>query len=362
MLPSWRVKAPSKPARARSATTYALYAVLALLGLYLVYSYRALPPPLTYRRTTSPLLVAASSFLPAPDSRPAHLPAPLAPRRPGMVVPNAVHYVYGLKPVELGKGEPLPYYAYLAMRSALLNLQPEKIYFHYQHLPTGPWWRLIEPHLTLVRTDVPDMVMGRPLAHFAHKADVVRLLAMKHSGGVYLDIDVFVTKSFDDLYYFPTTMGMEAATESYRSALDPTGLCNAVIISAPNAPFIDRWLLSYESFEEGNWAGHSVEKPWELARQNPDEVQVLGPRAFFWPMWYGEEIQYTHERDDWDFYGSGQYAYHAWESLAMHYLAELSPTAIFATDTSFHRLVRPFVGPDDERVFRELAAGAPADD
>jgi len=46
-----------------------------------------------------------------------------------MVVPNAVHYVYGLKPVKEGEQpEELPYYAYLAIRSALINLQPEKMF------------------------------------------------------------------------------------------------------------------------------------------------------------------------------------------------------------------------------------------
>jgi hypothetical protein len=63
---------------------------------------------------------------------------------------------------------------------------------HYQHLPTGPWWKLLEPKLTLVKTVVPDAIFGKQLDHFAHKADVIRLLAMKHSGGVYLDIDIFV--------------------------------------------------------------------------------------------------------------------------------------------------------------------------
>jgi len=63
---------------------------------------------------------------------------------------------------------------------------------HYEHLPTGPWWDLLEPQLTLMRTVVPDTYLGRPLKHFAHKADVLRLLAMKYSGGIYLDIDMFV--------------------------------------------------------------------------------------------------------------------------------------------------------------------------
>lgn len=57
------------------------------------------------------------------------LPPPLKPKVFGMKVPNAVHYVYGLKPVPAGETAPhLPYYAYLGMRSALINLRPEKIY------------------------------------------------------------------------------------------------------------------------------------------------------------------------------------------------------------------------------------------
>lgn len=67
---------------------------------------------------------------------------------------------------------------------------------------------------------------------------------MKYSGGIYLDIDIYVyvskpliygenngwwkktsTKPFDDLLYYPTTLGMEASPDSRRSALDPEGLC-----------------------------------------------------------------------------------------------------------------------------------------
>jgi hypothetical protein len=39
-------------------------------------------------------------------------------------------------------------------------------------------------------------------------------------------------------------------------------LQNAVIISAPDSRFIDRWLESYQTYEEGNWAHHSVVVPW----------------------------------------------------------------------------------------------------
>nr|KIR84900.1 hypothetical protein I308_04649 [Cryptococcus tetragattii IND107] len=153
-------------------------------------------PPGKY--TSSPFLVKPSDFIdPPPPDRPSYIPEPVQPKKRGMLVPDAVHYVYGLKPVPEGqRGEELPYYAYLAMRSALINLSPKAIYFHYEHLPTGPWWDLIRPHLTLIKTQVPDSIYGRPLKHFAHKADVLRLLAMKYSGGIYLDIDIYVYVSF----------------------------------------------------------------------------------------------------------------------------------------------------------------------
>lgn len=56
-------------------------------------------------------------------------PAPLKSRGSRQRVPKVVHYVFGLKPVKKGE-EPdeLPYYAYLAMRSALINIKPEKVY------------------------------------------------------------------------------------------------------------------------------------------------------------------------------------------------------------------------------------------
>lgn len=103
-------------------------------------------------------------------------------------------------------------------------------------------------------------------------------------------------------------MGMEASPDSRRTALDPTGLCNAVIIAEPKAPFIDHWMRTYVTFDEDDWAGHSVEMPWKLARLYPRDIQVLNTTAFFWPHWNGENVRDLHERNDYDFIASGQYA------------------------------------------------------
>lgn len=65
----------------------------------------------------------------------------------------------------------------------------------------------------------------------------------------------------------------------------PSGLCNAVIVARPFAPFIMRWIESYRTFDKGLWATHSVAKPWDLARQHPNEITVLNHKAFFYPLW-----------------------------------------------------------------------------
>lgn len=63
---------------------------------------------------------------------------------------------------------------------------------HYHFEPEGPWWDAIRPHLTLQKVDIPTEIFGKEIDGFAHAADVVRLYAMQQSGGIYLDIDVFM--------------------------------------------------------------------------------------------------------------------------------------------------------------------------
>jgi len=37
-------------------------------------------------------------------------------------------------------------------------------------------------------------------------------------------------------------------------------------------------------------------------------VQVLNPTAFFSPLWKPEEVALVHEKDEYDYHGTGQYA------------------------------------------------------
>lgn len=94
----------------------------------------------------------------------------------------------------------MPYYTYLAIRSALVHLKPDEVHLyvrfcqvnlgrkkrtddddddddgyggsHYKYKPRGPFWDLLEPSLTLLETPAPEEIYGRKLDHFAHKSDV----------------------------------------------------------------------------------------------------------------------------------------------------------------------------------------------
>jgi len=59
-------------------------------------------------------------------------------------------------------------------------------------MPKGPWWDALLPHITLHQVPYPETIFGRPVGNYAHAADVIRMYAMQHTGGIYLDIDVFM--------------------------------------------------------------------------------------------------------------------------------------------------------------------------
>ncbi|KZT51932.1 glycosyltransferase family 32 protein [Calocera cornea HHB12733] len=289
------------------------------------------------------------------------IPAPYYPN----VVPPIVHYV-----MSMGEGDPRPlqYFQYLAIRSALKNLRPRLVLIHHRPgaAPHGPWWDLLAPYVTLSPITPPEEVFGIPVIHYAHKADVVRMQVMLQLGGVYLDQDTFVIRSFDDagLFTEPTVLGMEADPYAEKMEWEPGGLCNAIIVAKPGASFLQRWFATYRTFNESGheWAEHSVAMPWELALTYPQEVTVLNSRAMFYPLWSKSDVKRVHEPSStglrgggWDFSASRQLAYHAWESVSLPYLERLTPTSVARGASSFARMAQAFMGPEDRRIERQLA-------
>ena len=73
---------------------------------------------------------------------------------------------------------------------------------------------------------------------YAFVSDVARLYALKHHGGIYLDTDVLVYKSFTPLLDYGAFVGFEGSKHS------PVGTC--VIGTVANGEWISKQLSDYE--------------------------------------------------------------------------------------------------------------------
>lgn len=113
----------------------------------------------------------------------------------GHRIPKIVHFVYGLRDPE----PTLDLIHYLAIKSAHDVLKPEKIMFHYHHLPVGDNFERARPMLTLNKVPLIQKVFDRPVSHYAHRADVVRLEVLEKYGGIYVDLDLISLKPVDHL-------------------------------------------------------------------------------------------------------------------------------------------------------------------
>jgi hypothetical protein len=252
-------------------------------------------------------------------------------------IPKILHYTFGLAS-DFG-GQPWSLVHHVCLKSATERIRPEQVFFYYEHEPVGPWWDLSRNLVTAVEITAPREIFGRPLAHVAHRSDVVRLQKLIEYGGIYLDADVFVQRNFDPLLNFSTVLGTEGEGAE-------AGMANAVILAEPDAPFLRRWLETYRSFR-GNgrheyWNEHSVRLPAVLAKTYPSEITVLPHDAFFWPLCKTEHLQ-------WIFNSTrpipmpGTFANHLWESHSWKFLANLTPRQVRRKDSNFHSWARPLL-------------------
>jgi hypothetical protein len=269
----------------------------------------------------------------------------LWPRLCLQLIPKSLHYCFGMTP-DFG-GKPWGLVHHVCLRSAAERIRPKDIFFYCEYEPTGPWWELTRPMVTLKKIRAPREIFGNPLIHPAHRTDLIRLEKLFSEGGVYLDADVFVHRSFDELLKHATVLGEQRVGEEI------TGLCNAVIVAEKGAPFLARWISEFRSFRskghDAFWDEHAVKVPHKLSKEFPCEVTTLPYKSFFWPTFIeGDLARIFGSPDPLDL--SDAYATHLWESPAWErYLQYLTPGRVRKVDSNFHRWARPLVEalPDD---------------
>lgn len=274
------------------------------------------------------------------------------------MIPNILHFVFGMAP-DFG-GKPFSLVHYLSVRSAVDLNKPSAAFFHYQYEPEGEWWEKAKPLLTLNKIMAPDSFMGRPLFHVAHKADVVRLQVLKETGGIYLDLDTICIKPLTGLLHYSFAIGQELKAayvpKNWRQRLKvklglirynntATGLCNAVLISEKNSGFVTLWLNEYKSFRSKGrdkfWNEHSVQVPERLAALHPEMITQLNPYAFHYPLYDNAGLKSMFEEVR-EF--PKAYLHHLWESFSWgDYLSKLTIEGIKNNDTTYNLIAQRFL-------------------
>lgn len=258
---------------------------------------------------------------------------------PGLVsakVPRIVHFIFGLAP-DFG-GKPFNIMHYIAVRSVAERFKPDEIRFHYRHEPDNEFYRRIRPLLTLCPVADPEHYKGQYIEHFAHRADVIRLSALRETGGIYLDLDTITVTDLEPLLRHSFTIGLQGRRPTQ-------GLCNAVIAAAPGDPFLADWFSRYDNFDAKEWDRFSVKLPYLMWRSGKHSINVEPYDRFHWPLWdeHGLKLMFeqTHR------FGNA-FLHHLWESRSYpRYFANESFSdavrRVKGMRNSYSLLARPFL-------------------
>lgn len=266
------------------------------------------------------------------------------------MIPDIFHFVYGFRP----QTEPFPLIHFLAIRSCLEVNRPQQVMVHCAERPWGPWWDRLDGDITVVdatpatEVDTHHYDARVPeIYRYAHHADFVRLDVLIDHGGIYADIDtVFIRRFPDELRAHPFVAGRESDLNGEAS------VGNAVLAAEPGAAFTQRWRGAMADALDG-WSDHSTILPARLAAVYPTEVH-LEPAVTFYPFNHRPldllrllqvdepvppEAISTHlwEHLWWDEWRTDYSTFHA---------GLVTPQNIREVDTTFFRLVRPFL-PED---------------
>ena len=235
-----------------------------------------------------------------------------------MVIPNIVHYNWYAK-----KTVTFQFHRMLAILSAHKHVQPDAILFHTNNPPSGKYWEMLT-NLTgfkVIKRAPPKI---KKLKHDTDYSDLDRLLLLREYGGIYLDMDVMVTKSFDDLRQYPCTVGLETETT----------VCGGIIICSRDSIFLALWIdRFFTDYRSDIWAYNSGKVPSKLAQMYPDYVHIE-KTSLHRPSYKEMNKIWGSELYNW----KDNYAIHTW--IRLHGRANPDPENIKRMNTTYGQLAR----------------------
>ena len=246
-------------------------------------------------------------------------------------IPKIIHFIY------FGYTE-FTFIHYFAIKTAHDNNPTYKIYLYNYTEPTNNiWWTLTKNYVEIIYTEPPEEIFNNKLNNFAHKADIIRLKKLIEHGGIYLDIDIWTMKSYDNLLDTSKSciMGYQASNTQFE------GLCNAVIIAKPQSNFLKIWLENYKNFNNTEWDKHSVYLPLELSKKYSELIEIKSQEAFFPVSWW--EFEDLFKKDN-TTQLTNSYCIHLWESHLMeNLLQKINPTYFYIFNTPIVNIFKQYV-------------------
>lgn len=255
------------------------------------------------------------------------------------MIPKLIHFIFGFSK-DPGKFS-FNYVHYLGILSAHKVHPQHKIVMWAGLEPIDNfWWDEAKKLFELIIINPPTEIFGNPLLHYAHQADVFRLMALKDYGGIYLDIDTLTVKNFDLLNVTEFAM----APEWNPIANKIQGLCNATIISRKNSSFAHRWLDSFEFFNSQgrdiNWEFHAVKVPLILSRQRMDDIRILPQNTFFKFDWSQKSYKdlFVNSVDV-----SDVWSIHLWENNCIEILNNINEDFILNNENTYSNIAKKYL-------------------
>jgi len=226
------------------------------------------------------------------------------------VIPNILHFVYLMMDATVE----FRFSYFLAVLSAYLVNNPEKVYLYVLREPHGEWWGKIRSFVTVELVELPTHWGSKPILKMAHKADYVRMIKLQERGGVYMDLDTISVRSYSHLLTYDTVLGKQLSDS----------ICNAILFTTPKSLFFSEWIKRYEStFDPNGWSEASCNLPFtiynELFSRNAS-VLLLDTPSFFPHSW--ENIGKIFVEDN--PIDSETVTLHLWESWSKKYIIPMS--------------------------------------
>ena len=133
-----------------------------------------------------------------------------------------------------------------------------------------------------------------------HFSDIVRLQILLLNGGIYLDLDMIMTRDPEPLLAHDVTLGLVE---------NVTGLGNAFIAARRNSDFVREWYSHYNHFNSSpsHYFDNSLKMPWKMWVRNPERVHVERERLYG-PNYFEADKLFKR----WDYDWSQNYAVHVW--------------------------------------------------